>query len=263
MVGVFWEKIGKNRLLAKAITSPRKQKRVRDQLMRTNSFCFPHFFKVLCSILFRFLKTPNSPNSQFIFRSRKKCSTTYTIVQFLCFFLPIFHENFKFLKSCPYDFHKILHSHSTPKGAPSCSKASKSYDWNVRNMAKISPKMTKKLPFFDSFRLFSQKLSIRFEQNFIQSLYTILGSYMCNGIKIVWLRCETHKPKLTQKWPKNSHFSTFFDFCKNSPYDSNESVSEGKRLKPTPLPHMRLWFCLNKTFSTHLSINMFELTVFL
>ena len=179
------------------------------------------------------------------------------------FFLPIFHENFKFLKSCPYDFHKILHSHSTPKGAPSCSKASKSYDWNVRNMAKISPKMTKKLPFFDSFRLFSQKLSIRFEQNFIQSLYTILGSYMCNGIKIVWLRCETHKPKLTQKWPKNSHFSTFFDFCKNSPYDSNESVSEGKRLKPTPLPHMRLWFCLNKTFSTHLSINMFELTVFL
>ena len=109
---------------------------------------------------------------------------------------------------------------------------------------------------------------------------------------------ETY-PNLTQKWPKNSHFSTFFDFLKNCPYDSNEifysystpyygplctislnsycwdvrniakfgpkmakkqsffdffdfltncsydsneSESEGKRLKPTPLLHMRLWF---------------------
>ena len=25
-----------------------------------------------------------------------------------------FHENFTFLKNCPYDFHKNLHSHSTP-----------------------------------------------------------------------------------------------------------------------------------------------------
>ena len=30
------------------------------------------------------------------------------------------------------------------------------------------------------------------------------------------------QPKLAQKWPKNSHFRTFFDFLKNSPYDSNE-----------------------------------------
>ena len=65
---------------------------------------------------------------------------------------------------------------------------------------------------------------------------------------------------------KNSHFPTFFDFLKNCPYDSNEifyshstplygplcaistnshdwdlSESEGKRPKPTPVPHMRLW----------------------
>ena len=80
---------------------------------------------------------------------------------FFCFFFSRpFHENFKFLKNCPYDFHEILHSQSTPKGAPACAKASKSYGWDVRNIAKISP--------------------------------------------------------------KNSHFSTFFAFLKNCPYDSNE-----------------------------------------
>ena len=78
---------------------------------------------------------------------------------FLFFFSRPFHEKFKFLKNCPYHFHKILHSHSTPKGAPACSKASKSYDWNVRNTAKISPKMAKKQSFFDLFR-FSQKVFI-------------------------------------------------------------------------------------------------------
>ena len=121
---------------------------------------------------------------------------------------------------------KILHSHSTPKGAPACAMASKSYGWDVRNIAKISPKMAKKQPFFDFIR-FSQKLSIRFEPNFLQLFYTILESYMCNDIKIVWLGCEK-QPKLTQKWSKKGHFST----------------SEGKRPQPTPLPHMRLWLSI-------------------
>ena len=127
------------------------------------------------------------------FRSRKNFSTTYAIVLFFfCFFFSRpFHENFKFLKNFPYDFHEILHSHSTPKGAPACAKASKSYGLDVRNIAKISPKVAKKQPFFDFFR-FSQKLSIRFERNFLQLFYTILESYMCNGIKIVWLGCEKH-----------------------------------------------------------------------
>ena len=123
------------------------------------------------------------------------------------FFLPTFHENFKFLKNCPYDFHKIFHSQSTPKGAPTCAKASKSYDWNVRNIAKISPKMAKKQSFFDFFR-FSQKLhTIR--TKFLQSFYTILWSFVCNFIKIVWLGCEKHSQN-NRKWQKNRHFSTFF-----------------------------------------------------
>ena len=41
----------------------------------------------------------------------------------------------------------ILH----PK-APACAKASKSFDWNVRNIAKISLKMAKKQHFFDFFQ---------------------------------------------------------------------------------------------------------------
>ena len=49
------------------------------------------------------------------------------LMQSCFFFSRPFHENFKFLKNCPYDFHEILHSHSTPKGAPACAKASKSY----------------------------------------------------------------------------------------------------------------------------------------
>ena len=142
------------------------------------------------------------------FRSRKKFSTTFAIVLFiqesekifdyLCnravflfFFSRPFHENFKFLKNCPYDFHEILHSHSTPKGAPACAMASKSYGWDVRNIAKISPKMAKKHSFFDFF-LFSQKLSIRFEWNFVQSFYTMLWSFVCNFINFVLLGCEKH-----------------------------------------------------------------------
>ena len=85
-----------------------------------------------------------------IFRSRKK-NFDYLCNRLFVFFLPTFHENVKFLKNCLYDFHKILHSHSTPKGPPACANASKSYDWNVRNIAKISPKIAKKHPFFDFF----------------------------------------------------------------------------------------------------------------
>ena len=124
------------------------------------------------------------------------------------FFLPTFHENFKFLKNCSYNFYKILHSHSTPKGAPACAIASKSYDWNVRNIAKISPKMVKKQPFFD-FLLFSQK-----------------RPYDSNEIL-------------------NRHSTPYYGpLCaiSSNSYDWEWSESEGKRPKPTPLPHMRLWF---------------------
>ena len=79
--------------------------------------------------------------------------------------------------------------------------------WDVRNIAKISPKMAKKQSFFDFFR-FSQKLSIRFGRNSLQLFYTILKSSTCNGIKILCLGCEKQRqncPKMIKKRP-------FFDF---------------------------------------------------
>ena len=81
-----------------------------------------------------------------------------------------FNENVKFLKNCPYDFHRIEHIHSTPKRAPACAKASKSYDWDVRNIAKVSLKMAKKQPFFHFFR-FSQTLDTIRKDAFCTSLW--------------------------------------------------------------------------------------------
>ena len=65
-------------------------------------------------------------------RSRKKCNRIF-------FPSRPFNEIFKFLENCPYDFHWILHSHSTPKGAHVCAIASKWYDW-IWETAKIVPK---------------------------------------------------------------------------------------------------------------------------
>ena len=100
---------------------------------------------------------------------------------FLKFFSRPFHENFKFLKNCPYVFHKILHSHSTPKGAPARTKASKSYDWNVRKIARISPKTA----IFRLFSIFSKTVhTIRTKFSTV-IFYTIIWSYVCNFNKFV------------------------------------------------------------------------------
>ena len=152
--------------------------------------------------------------------------TTYAIVSFFVFFFSRpFHENFKFLKNCPYDFQKILHSHSTPKGAPACGKASKSYDWNVRNIPKIGPKMARVSPKTAIFRLFSIRtkfstvilhhirvLYVQWHQNFLifaktvhtirtktstVIFYTIVWSYVCNFNKFVKLGLERVRRKKT------------------------------------------------------------------
>ena len=90
----------------------------------------------------------------------------------------------------------------------------------MRETEKISPKTGQKTAIFRLFR-FSQKLSIRFERNFLQSFYTLLESYMCNGIKIVCLRCEKQRQLALKRVSKQPPFD-FFDFLKNCLYDSNE-----------------------------------------
>ena len=104
---------------------------------------------------------------------------------------PSFFTFFDFLKNCPYDSIENFYSRFTPYYGPLCAISINSHSWDVRNIAKINPKMAKKQSFFDFFR-FSQKLSIRFERNFAQSFYTIKWSFMCNFIKLAWLGCEKH-----------------------------------------------------------------------
>ena len=85
------------------------------------------------------------------------------------FFSRPFHENFKFLKNCPYDSNEIFYSHSTPYYGLLCAISLNSYDWDVRNIAKTNPKMDK--TFFDIFRPFLT-FAIRFERKFLQSFST-------------------------------------------------------------------------------------------
>ena len=64
--------------------------------------------------------------------------------------------------------------------------ASKSYDWDVRNMAKINPKMVKKQPFFDFFRFSQTVHTIRTkasqkEKDLSRLLYRICGSGYIKG----------------------------------------------------------------------------------
>ena len=136
-------------------------------------------------------------------------------MQSCCFlFSRPFHENFKFLKNCPSDFHEILHSHSTLKGAPAFAKASKSYGWDVRNIAKIGPKIGQKTVIFQ----FSQKLSVSCERNFLQSFYTIIWSFMSNFNNFNAGECE----KYSQNLPKMARKLPIFDVLKNCLYDSNK-----------------------------------------
>ena len=73
------------------------------------------------------------------------------------FFSRPFNEIFKFLQNSSYDFYQNKHNHSKPKGAPACAMASKWYEWDLRKIARICPKMTRKQPFLEFFK-FSQKL---------------------------------------------------------------------------------------------------------
>ena len=52
------------------------------------------------------------------------------------------------------------------------------------------------------------------ERNFLQSFYTILGSYVCNGIKIVWLLFDKHSKKESKNDQKTASFKVFHKFLK-------------------------------------------------
>ena len=58
-----------------------------------------------------------------------------------------FSTFFDFRKNCSYDSNEILYCHSTSLYSPICAISSNSYDYDVRNIAKINPKMAEKQPF--------------------------------------------------------------------------------------------------------------------
>ena len=120
--------------------------------------------------------------------------------------------------------------------------ASKSYGWDVRNIAKISPEMAKKQSFFDFFFDFLKNCPYDSNEIFYSHstpYYGPLCAISLNSYGWDVRNIAKFSPKMAKK--KQSFFD-FFDFLTNCSYDSNESESERKRLKPTPLPHIRLWF---------------------
>ena len=140
-------------------------------------------------------------------------------MQSCCFFSPdLFMKISNFSKTVQTIFTKFCTVILHPKGPLRVQKASKLYGWDVRNIAKISPKMAKKQSFSIFFSIFSKTVhTIRTKFSTV-IFYTIVWSYVCNFNKFVW----------------------FWDW----------SESEGKRPKPTPLPHMRLWFLFQWKFET-------------
>ena len=52
--------------------------------------------------------------------------------------------------------------------------------------------------------------SVRFKRNFLQPFYTVLGTWVCNDIKTVWLGFEKH----SLNWPRISQLWTFSIFSK-------------------------------------------------
>ena len=99
---------------------------------------------------------------------------------------PFFDFFFDFLKNCPYDSNEIFYSYSTPYYGPLCAISLNSYDWDVRNIAKFSPKMAKKQPFFQNFFFdFCKNCSYYSNENFYSHFLHHSMIYVCNFNKFV------------------------------------------------------------------------------
>ena len=111
---------------------------------------------------------------------RKNCRLLMQSCRFVVFSPDLFLKISILSKTVHSSFMKFC-SHSTPKGAPAYAKASKSYDWNVRNIAKISPKMAKnspKHPFSIFFSIFSKTVHTIRTKFFTVILHHIMVLYM-------------------------------------------------------------------------------------
>ena len=121
---------------------------------------------------------------------------------------PIF---FDFLKNCPYDSNEIFYSHSTPYYGPLCAMASKSYGWDVGNIAKISSKMAKKQSFFDFFFDFIKNCPYDSNEIFYSHSTPYYGP-LC----AISLTSYGWDKRNSQNIPKMAKKPPFFDFLKLS-----------------------------------------------
>ena len=115
---------------------------------------------------------------------------------------------FDFLKNCSYDSNESFYSHSTPNYGPLCAISRNSYDWNVRNIAKVSPKMVKKQSFFS----FSQKLFLRFERKVLHHYtpnYGLLCAFSINSYDWNVRHIAKIIPKMAKSSPKTVIFLFF------------------------------------------------------
>ena len=90
--------------------------------------------------------------------------------------------------------------------------ATKSYGWDVRNIAKISPKMAKKQPFFDIFSIFSKTvhtIRTKFFYSHSTPYYGPLCAISLNSYGWDVRNIAQFSPKMANK---NSHFSIFSIF---------------------------------------------------
>ena len=154
----------------------------------------------------------------------------------LFFFSRPFHENFKFLKNCPYDFHEILQSFYTQRG-PCVCKGIKIVWLGCEKQPKLAQKWPKNSRFST---LFDFLKNCPYDSN--EVFYSYSTPYYGPLCAISLNSYGWDVRNIAKFSPKMAKKQSIFGFLTNCSYDSNESESEEKRLKSTPLPHMRLWF---------------------
>ena len=162
----------------------------------------------------------------FHFRSLPKKESSEKSFDYLwnrdVFFSRPFNEYFKLLKHCPNDFHKSSHSHLTPRGAPACPMASTSNDWDVRNISKFNPKMTKNSHLWTFFSFFKNSKTVK---NMIRTkFYRPSTQYSDSKCALAIKSYDWHLRNIAKINPKitQNHYFPFFSFFSKTSYDSKE-----------------------------------------
>ena len=125
---------------------------------------------------------------------------------------------FWFLQKLSIRFDDNFYSRSTTYYGPLCAISINSYSWDVRNVAKINPKMSKKQPFFDFFD-FRENCSN--DSNWIwYSPSTLYYGVLCVISTSLYCCDANNIIKVSPKMVKKQSIFDFFDFCKNCPFDS-------------------------------------------